>query len=392
MHTLGSSSSDRNLVGIDRFECRKAESLKLKTFLVISPESWHAHAVSKHHYAMNLARLGHLVFFLDPPDESLREFVLAPVDGHPNLTVVRGPKVAAGLRLHPPFLRRWRETLWLARLEKTIGCHIDSIWLFENSRFFDLRFAGDRLKIYHQVDLNQDFQPDVAAATADICFCTTDFIRERLLPHNARTYKIHHGLAAHVSQTELSDQQEAWFDQTGPHAVYIGNLDMAYLDAELLSEAARRFPAVRFHFVGGYSEQGALRTRARDLSNVTWWGKVGSECIEAILRRADVMLVAYQAARWRDQASPHKFMEYLASGKVVVATYTDEYKDKRHLLQMVDSNADYLDAFARVIDRLDEYNSPARQAERKAFAEEHSYERQLDRVFGLLRQHQLLPT
>ena len=362
------------------------------SLLIISPEAWHSHFVSKHHYAVSLAKTGYRVFFLEPPDESLHHFIVGGVHGNPNLKLVSGPRLAPGLRFYPAILRRWREALWLKKFEEMIGYRLDAIWLFENSRFFDLRFAGDRLKIYHQVDLNQDFQPEVAAATADICFCTTDFIRERLLPHNARTFKIHHGLAAHVSQTKLSDQQEAWFDQTGPHAVYIGNLDIAYLDAELLSEAARSFPAVRFHFVGGYSEQGALRTRARDLSNVTWWGKVGSECIEAILRRADVMLVAYQAARWRDQASPHKFMEYLASGKVVVATYTDEYKDKRHLLQMVDSNADYLDAFARVIDRLDEYNSPARQAERKAFAEEHSYERQLDRVFGLLRQHQLLPT
>lgn len=334
---------------------------------------------------MNLARLGHRVFFLDPPDESLQEFVLAPVDGHPNLTVVRGPKVAAGLRFHPPFLRRWRETLWLARLEKTIGCHIDSIWLFENSRFFDLRFAGDRLKIYHQVDLNQDFQPEVAAATADICFCTTDFIRERLLPHNARTFKIHHGLAAHVSQTVLSDQQEAWFNQTGPHAVYIGNLDIAYLDAELLSEAARTFPAVRFHFVGGYSEHGALRTLTQDLPNVIWWGKVGSELIPAILQRVDVQLVTYKAAEYRAQlASPHKLMEYLASGKVIVATYTDEYKDKRYLLEMVDDSADYLAAFGRVIQRLDEYNSPARIAERKAFAQEHTYEKQVSRIFDLI--------
>lgn len=361
--------------------------------MIVSPEPWGSLNVSKHHYAMKLARLGHIVFFLDPPAESLQDFALAPVFGHPNLTVVRGPRVAAGLRFHPPLLRRWREARWLERFESTAGCHIDAIWLFENSRFFDLRFAGDRLKIYHQVDLNQDFQPAVAAATADICFCTTDFIRERLLPHNARTFKIHHGLATHVRQTELSAEQKTWFDQTGPHAVYIGNLDIAYLDAELLSEAARRFPSVRFHFVGGYSEQGALHTLTQDLPNVIWWGKVGSELIPAILQRADVQLVTYKAAEYRAQlASPHKFMEYLASGKVIVSTYTDEYKDKRHLLEMVDDSADYLAAFARVIDRLDEYNSPARQAERKAFAQEHSYERQLDRVFGLLRQHQLLPT
>lgn len=362
-------------------------------FLIISPEAWLSHTVSKHHYAKTLSEHGHRVVFLEPPNNLTPRstFELSRVSD--NLIRLRGPRLATGLRFYPALLRRWLEARWLLRLERLSGFRIDVIWLFENSRFFNLRFAGDRLKIYHQVDLNQDFQPEVAAATADICFCTTDFIRERLLPHNARTFKIHHGLAAHVTPADLSDQQEAWLDQTGPHAVYIGNLDIAYLDAELLAEAARRFPAVRFHFVGGYSEHGALHTLTQDLPNVIWWGKVGSELIPAILQRVDLQLVTYKAAEYRAQlASPHKFMEYLASGKVIVSTYTDEYKDKRHLLEMVDDNADYLAAFGRVIEGLDEYNSPARQAERKAFAEEHSYDRQLDRVFGLLRQHQLLPT
>lgn len=356
--------------------------------LIVSPEPWGSLNVSKHHYAMTLARLGHIVFFLDPPVDSLQDFAQAPVDGYPNLTVVRGPKVAAGLSFYPPLLRRWREARWLERFESTAGCQIDAIWLFENSRFFDLRFAGDRLKIYHQADLNQDFQPEIAAATADICFCTTDFIRERLLPYNRRTFKIHHGLATHISQTDLSDQQKAWFDWTGRHAVYIGNLDMAYLDAELLSEAARRFSSVRFHFVGGYSEHGGLRTLTQDLPNVIWWGKVGSELIPAILQRVDVQLVTYKAAEYRAQlASPHKFMEYLASGKVIVSTYTDEYKDKRHLVELVDDSAHYLAAFGRVIQGLDEYNSPARIAERKAFAHEHTYENQVYRIFDLIHEH-----
>ena len=68
------------------------------------------------------------------------------------------------------------------------------VWLFENSRFFDLAFAGERLKIYHQVDLNQNFNPKTAAATADICFCSSDRIKERILPFNALVHKIHHGL------------------------------------------------------------------------------------------------------------------------------------------------------------------------------------------------------
>jgi len=361
-----------------------------QSIMVISPEPWFAHTVSKHHYAMTLAGLGHQVFFLDPPDASLRDLVFKPFTERPNLTVVQGPKVAPGLRYYPAVLRRWLEARWLERFERHASCAIDTIWLFENSRFYDMRFAGNRLKIYHQVDLNQDFHPATAAATADICFCTTDFIRDQLQIHNPRNYKIHHGLAISELPLRLTDEEQARFSGGGVQAVYVGNLDMAYLDTELLANTARSFPEVRFHFVGGYSQASKLWRLAKDLPNIVWWGRVDSALITAILEYVDVLLVSYQAAHWQDQASPHKFMEYLASGKTIVATYTDEYKDKRNLLEMVDDNLDYLAAFSRVVGNLDEYNSSGRQAARKAFAEAHTYRKQLDRIFALIRQHHLI--
>ncbi|MGV0961456.1 MAG: glycosyltransferase [Limnohabitans sp.] len=359
--------------------------------LLVSPEPWDSLRVSKHHYAMVLAARGSSVFFLNPPDGSVDGIRIQAVSAAPGLHVVSAPRVASGLRFYPAFLRRWLEARWLRRFERQAGCRIDTIWLFENSRFYGLRFAGSRLKIYHQVDLNQTFHPITAAATADICFCTTDFIRDQLVPHAKHVYKIHHGLAEIESPSRLSDEQTARFTGSGAQGAYIGNLDMSYLDAELLADTARSCPNVRFHFVGGYSEAGQLWQLAGNLPNVMWWGKVDSALIPAILEHADVLLVTYKAALYREQlASPHKFMEYLASGKTIVATYTDEYKDQRHLLEMVDDNAEYLAAFERVINDLDVYNSPDRQAERKAFAQAHSYTKQLDRIFALLRQHKLL--
>lgn len=360
-----------------------------QTILLISPELWDAHSVSKHHYAMTLAARGATVFFLNPPDDS-RELKIEKHESIANLHIVSAPRVAAGLRFYPALLRRWLERRWLRRFESIVGAKIDVIWLFENSRFFDMRFAEKCLKIYHQVDLNQDFNPKVAASTADICFCTTDFIKERLLPYNPRTYKIHHGLAVGKNSEPLSNSQLGNFALNSPHAVYIGNLDMLYMDVELLAGVARQFSQVQFHFIGGYREDGRLRQLAANLPNVNWWGKINSNLILPILDRADIMLVTYQAARYRDQASPHKFMEYLASGKTIVTTYTDEYKNKRHLLEMVDDSQDYLAAFKKVLNNLSYYNSEEKQAERRAFALEHTYDKQLDKIFALLKQHHLM--
>ena len=357
--------------------------------LLISPEPWDTHTVSKHHYARILAERGSVVFFLNPPDDSQGGFRIEKEKSLLSLHLVSAPKVASGLRFYPAILRRWLEKRWLARFENAIGSKIDIIWLFENSRFFDMRFAGDRLKIYHQVDLNQDFNPKMAASTADICFCTTDFIKDRLLPYNPKVYKIHHGTAVVNNQRKLAGRQLARFNQDGPHAVYIGNLDMLYLDAELLADVARQFPEVHFHFVGGYNEKGKLWNLASSLSNVTWWGKVDHSMIPAILDYVDILLVTYQAERYKDQASPHKFMEYFASGKCIVSTYTDEYKDKCQLLEMVELSNDFPVAFGRVVANLEKYNRHQLQAARIEFARQHTYDKQLDKIFTLLKKHDL---
>ena len=88
-------------------------------------------------------------------------------------------------------------------------------------------------------------------------------------------------------------------------------------------------------------------------------------------------------------ASPHKMMEYLASGKVTVSTYTDEYKDKRHLLEMVDNIKEYEATFEKVVENLDFYNSNEKQEERIKFAKNNSYEKQFERIRLLLNKYDL---
>lgn len=366
------------------------KSGKNKSVLLISPEPWQGNFVSKHHYAQALARRGLNVYFLNPPVDGVEAFRVKAVDEGGRIFEVSSAQVATGLRFYPGWIRRWLEARWLLKLENLAGLKFDVIWLFENSRFYDLDFAGNRLKIYHQVDLNQNFQVETAAKTADICFSTTDFISHRLQAYNSSVYKIHHGVSVSKDLPKLSDVMAGNFKPEKVNAGYIGNLDICYLDVALLSGLVKDFPDVLFHFVGNYRQDGLLRMACSDATNVIWWGGVDSTWIPSILECCDVLLVTYLADLYKEQlASPHKMMEYLASGKTIVATYTDEYKDKRHLLEMVNSYSEFPDAFARVVENLDEYNSAEKQAVRVKYARQHSYDRQLDKIINLLNKHGL---
>jgi hypothetical protein len=347
--------------------------------LIVSPEPWEAHHVSKHHYALTLAARGASVFFLDPPDDSQDGIRIRATSESPRVHVVSAPRVARGLRFYPPVLRRCLETHWLARLEKATGCRIDVVWLFENSRFFDLRFAGSRLKIYHQVDLNQDFHPETAATTADVCLCTTDAIARRLRAARPDVHKIHHGTVVAGNVPATVDLRP--FARGGIHATCVGNLNSEYIDVPALGRLVRRHPEVTFHFVGSCGGASALRRECADAANVVWWGKLPSTQIPALAARSDLLLVAYRSDAFLDQlASPHKFMEYFLSGKAIVCSYTDEYKDKRHLVAMADAAQPLDETFAQALADLDNLNAPHRMAERRAFAMEHRYENQLARI------------
>ncbi|MCF6192745.1 MAG: hypothetical protein L3J46_00220 [Kangiellaceae bacterium] len=143
-----------------------------------------------------------------------------------------------------------------------------------------------------------------------------------------------------------------------------------------------------FHFIGSYSFNGDLYQRCKDKKNVIWWGRVDSSLIHAILQHIDMTLLLYRVSEYFEQlANSHKILEYLYSGKVTVATYTDEYKEKRDLLVMVDDSIDYIDKFDEVVNNLEYYNSKQMQEKRIAFAKEHSYEKQLEKIEKLIKQY-----
>ena len=350
------------------------------TLLIVSPEPWETNQVSKHHYARTLAKRGHRVLFLDPPRPACSALSIDKVKGEAGeILLVRGPRVAPGLRFMPRFLRRSLERSWLQRLEGLAGVHIDIVWLFENSRFYDMSFAGDRLKIYHQVDLNQDRHLAVAATSADISFAVSDIILAQISRYSTNVWKIPHGVLEVASE---ASGDWPWIRPGRIAAACVGNLDITYLDAEICREVVCGLPEVDFHFIGSYSEATELHQALRAMPNAFFWGRLSSADLSGVLKMMDVTMIVYDTIHHRDQvANPHKLMEYLASGKVTVATFMDEYTSLADgLIVMVDQPADYPAAFRAVVADLVRWNSPELRAARIAFALDNTYDRQLDRI------------
>lgn len=353
----------------------------MSTILLISPEPWDGHFVSKHHYALELSRRGHRVLFHGPA-EPIGDICLDSVsDACGILQVLHAPPAGRGLRFLPACVRRRLEASWLTRVELALGQPIDVVWSFENSRFFDMSFAGERLKIYQQVDLNQDFHPELAAETADISIAISEPIARRLASFSRKLIRITHGYCSQDSREFPFEGLQHEFADASVNAVMVGNLDIAYLDVQLLVQLVSDHPDVKFHFVGGYTPDSGLHGLVGSAPNVRFWGLQPARTLPSFLKCADILLVAYLAEDYRDQlANPHKMMEYLASGRCILATRTLEYEDRPDLVETVHSRTEYRRRFALILEDPSIWNSPDKVAIRQEFANANTYADQLERI------------
>jgi len=351
----------------------------MSTILIISPEPWDGHFVSKHHYACELARRGHKVLFLGPP-EAIGRMRLVPVPDAPgDLQVLRAPHVAQGLRFLLSPLRRALEARWLGRLEQLAGSPVDVVWNFENSRFFDMSFAGKRLKIYQQVDLDQDFHPAQAAMSADIAIALNVPIADQLrrLGVDKPVHLVSHGVMVATGQSAPPDLPE---DRI--HAAYVGNLGIKDLDVDAFAQVVREHSLrVDFHLFGRFTETMPLRQTLKGKENVIWHGWQDPQTVYRYLSAMEIAMVLYRT--WMDPeqlSNSHKVLEYLYNGTVVASSFMTDYEDRPDLIEMAPLDGHYSDLFSSVVARLDVLNTAERRQRRNAYALEHTYAKKLDQI------------
>ncbi|HEX5171551.1 MAG TPA: hypothetical protein VFW11_20375 [Cyclobacteriaceae bacterium] len=351
-----------------------------KNILLVSPEPWDHIFVSKHHYATHLGKRGNHVFFLNPPSES--ESITQT--GYKNVSSVTYLGFPKGLRFFPSIVQKYFIRKKFFELQKFCNVQFDVVWSFDNSVFFDLSALPQRvLKISHIVDLKQDFQTAKAASTASVCLCTTDLLKERLSAFNSRVFKINHGLNECVVQKRPISLP----GHSSIKALYAGNMAMRFIDWELLRVAVESNPTVDFIFVGPDSIDDANiddhgKNELMKSDNSFFIGKVESGELPSWYEASDILLVAYQERYHADQSNPHKMMEYLGSGKMIVATYMAEYKmlADETLFLMSNHNAEFPLLLKEAVRDLTLWNDWTKQEARIAYALENTYFKQIERI------------
>ncbi len=280
--------------------------LEGKNILLISPEKWNHIFVSKHHYAVHLAERGNLVFFLNPPsshDSVARTHFT-------NVLSVHYSGFPKGLRFYPSILQRYFIKDRFAALQTLCNVEFDVIWSFDNSVFFDFRPLPKKvLRISHIVDFSQNFETSKAARSADICFCTSESIKDRLLRYNKNVFRISHGFAFSQSRAKviLPGEQKI-------KAIYAGNLAISYIDWRLFLQCVNDNLHVDFILIGpgGQTVCNEFMLELKNKTNVFFTGQVDADELPNYYSRADILLLCYEQKYQAEQVTnPHKMMEYL---------------------------------------------------------------------------------
>lgn len=391
-------------------------ALRDKTILILSPQAWGKMFLSKHHYAIELARRGNKVFFLNPPAQESGKagITLMPSGVHENLFFIEhGLWFPYNLKFHLLWLFHFLMRGHVTKILAAIGEPVDIVWSFDLGNLYPLALFGKHpLKIFHPVDEPLNQLAIDSARGASVIFSVTREILEKYQAFDVPRQMINHGLShefldgnGHASMAAPAPAAGTTGENSshaGLRACLSGNLLRPDIDRDVLLEIVAGNPDVQFEFLGSYtgsqtniggSDDTAAAAFIKALqakSNVRLHGVVDTPTLAAMIRGMDLFLICYDVRKDQSRGTNyHKIMEYLSTGKVIVSNNVTTYAGLPELVQMVEDrehNRRLPALFHTVARGLTIANSPELQQKRRAFAEDNTYHKQLDRIERFLEE------
>jgi glycosyltransferase involved in cell wall biosynthesis len=358
--------------------------------------------VSKHHYATELTRRGNRVYFLNPPDASAKDrFSVTDIAEVPGLSVVTyRPFVPFALRFRSRAMYNRVAAAHVRWLIKRLGVQFDVVWCFDVNLYADLRWFNANQRIYHPVDqVVEDFQISVAE-TADLVVSVSDEILQHLRKVAVAVLRVDHGLGQDFVALAERRLTRPDYSQGVPLRVgYVGNLLMRYVDRNRLRTLVHEHEELEFHFWGprfpaesnvSGSNSNEIREFIRVLQsrpNVVLHGPLPPHELAIQLGDMDLLLMCYDVADDPNRGcNSHKILEYLSTGRVIVANHISDYAGKLGLIEMLPSldNTQFPRLFDHTVRNVVDMNRFDRQQLRLRHALDNSYAHQIGRIESAL--------
>lgn len=374
-----------------------------KIIYIISREGWGGMLMSKQHYALELAKRGNQVYFINHPDlrkKLKRGAIKVEATNYKNLFSVDN-------RLfHPYFFKEKYKGLYnfftrfhIKRMVREIGNRPDIVWTFDPGNSLPLKFFPKcEVKIVMPVDGPFGLEDEIKSTEkADVLISITREILERYKYVKIPQFQINHGVSGVFINEEVKEKINSPI-----HIGYSGSLVRNDLDTENFLKIIQFHSDKIFEFWGENDYMKSNIHLPQDVSdetkkfiddlkalpNVILHGTVNPEVLAAGIKRMDALLICYllhnKQGNLRNDQNHHKVLEYLGTGKAIISSYMSVYSIKYpgfiEMVKSKENNDELFDLFNKVISDLSYYNSLENQNKRINFAKQFTYSKQVENI------------
>lgn len=365
-----------------------------KKILILPSQGWGKMFISKHHYAITLAEMGNTVFYLNPPDDRLNESVSIDQSAvNKNLYIISHKLwFPYNIKFHLLSVFHWLMSIQIKKIQALIGMP-DIVWSFDIEYLYPFKyFRGSCLKIFHPVDEPLKQIAIDAARGADVIFSVTKEILAKYSCLDIPSCFINHGVANNFLEQNCIQNEVNKKIKVG----ISGNFLRGDVDRDIMLKIIDNNPDVEFHLWGSYEikesniggtaddKQKEFIQQLVSFENTTLYGAVSAGELARNYCYMDAFLICYDIEKDQSKGTNyHKIMEYLAFGKVIISNNVSTYNSRPELVMMCksrSSNGTLPELFRSVIANLSIYNSPELMKERKSFARDNSYDKQVKRI------------
>ncbi|WP_421796965.1 hypothetical protein [Haliscomenobacter sp.] len=372
-----------------------------QTIFIISYEGWGEMWMSKHHYAFTLSQMGNDVYFINHPDlrkELNRGQIKVIPTGYNNLTQVKHRLIYPFfLKFSSNRLYNFLTSLHIKRIIRHIGKHPDIVWSFDSGNPTPIKyFKKAPIKIYMPVDGPFGHIYELKAAEgANVILSVTNEILSTFLSLPIPKYKLSHGVSGFFIDTAkvLNPNKQIRIG-------YSGSLIRNDLDIDVFFKIINDHPDKIFEFWGEIDhtksnihleyhvqkETLEIIETLRNTKNVILHGAVKPEVLAEGIKKMDALLICYKI---KNDQNHHKVLEYLGTGKVIISSYMTSYDNENSSLMVMAGNGEnekIPSLFNEVMNNLDDYNSLHLQQKRISFAEQFTYQSQINKIESYLNQ------
>lgn len=306
--------------------------------------------LSKHHYAIELAKMGNEVYFINPPEPNWKwgksTFQLTQTEFKGLYLVDQTLHVPYNLKFRFPTAFHFFMKKHIKNMERELGIP-DLVWSFDLGNNYPFRFfSKSAKKLFFPADFPSHPMAIQAAQGADLIVSIAQEILNQYTQPNESKLLINHGVAQH-----FIDAGAKPFVKTDEviRVGLSGNFLRSDLDRTTLLDIITSHPTILFECFGAYEMKNSNIGGSNDLETVTFisalmenknvrlHGAIPSTQLALELRRMDLFLICYDVQKDQSKGTNyHKVMEYLAYGRPIVSNNISAYQDS-NLIKMCNS-------------------------------------------------------